>query len=105
VRQLIQQHLACVVAHGKVAPTSRTTGITGTTVRAAEGHALDALEGRLLRGPVGEHRVAWQVDQLQLVLLLQKGKPKKNLMSKQVCRNACVADLVGDMHMQNSAHM
>jgi hypothetical protein len=51
--------------------------MTGTTVRAAEGQALDALEGRLLGGPVREHRVARQVDQLQLVLLLQSVEEKR----------------------------
>ena len=40
---LVEQHLACVVSDCEVA-----AGL------GAEGHALYALEGGLLRGPVGE---------------------------------------------------
>ena len=56
---LVQQHLAGVVTDSEV-----------TARLGAEGHAFDALEGRLLRGPVREHGHRGQVHQLQLVLLL-----------------------------------
>ena len=59
VVQLVQQHLASVVSDGQIRPSW------------TEGQTLDAIEGRAVRGPVGEDAVAGHVHQLQLVFFLQ----------------------------------
>jgi hypothetical protein len=59
VVQLVQQHLASVVSDGQIRPSW------------TEGQTLDAVEGRAVRGPVGEDAVAGHVHQLQLVFFLQ----------------------------------
>jgi hypothetical protein len=80
VCQLVEQHFARVVAHCEVS-ASTPTG-------AAEGHAFDLLEGGLLRRPVGEHRAAGHVDQLQVVLFLRLEQQKDNAQNTLKKRNS-----------------
>jgi hypothetical protein len=94
VCQLVEQHLARVVAHCEVSASTPTD--CAAALRAAEGHAFDLLEGGLLRRPVGEHRAARHVDQLQLVLRLEQQKDiAQNTLKK---RNSIAYQYTPDQH-------